>query len=106
MGKSALTVLALADPVRDCLDGREPFCVLAGRVVRRGFSVCWNRLLSPNKETHRASRARLSAGGIDWKRHEGEGVAFYLPRRSSPIVFAAMDGLRLLRHGRHYVALA
>src|SRR3954454_7640521 len=102
MGESALVVLAVADPVRDRLDGREPVCALAGRIVRGCIFVCWNCLLSFNEETYCPSRARLSAGGIDWKRQERQGVAVHLHRRNSPVVFADMDRLRLLRNGRNY----
>jgi hypothetical protein len=76
MGESALVVLAVANPVRDRLDGREPFCALAGRVVRGYLSVCWNCLLSSNEETYCPSWAKLSPGRIDWKRQKGRVSVF------------------------------
>ena len=106
MGESAFAVLAVADPVRDRMDGREPVCALAGRIVRGCVPVCWNCLLSSDEETDCPSRARVSAGSIHWKRQEGQGVGVYLHCRNSLILFTAMDRLRLLRHSRDYVAAA
>ena len=67
VGESAFVVLALVDPVRYRLDGGEPFCALAGGVIRRSVTVRRNRLFPSDEETDRPPRKRFSPGGIDWK---------------------------------------
>jgi hypothetical protein len=67
VGESAFVVLAVANPVRYRLDGGEPFCALAGGLIRGGVTVRWNRLLLSDEDTDRTPRKRLNAGSIDWQ---------------------------------------
>ena len=67
VGESAFVVLAIVDTVRYRLDGGEPFCALAGGVIRGGVTVRRNRLFPSDEDTDRPPRKRFNAGGIDWK---------------------------------------
>ena len=43
----------LIDTICHRLDGREPFCAMAGGAVRSGIAVRGNRLFSSHENTHR-----------------------------------------------------
>jgi hypothetical protein len=67
VGEPAFVVLAIVDPVRYRLDGGEPFCALAGGVIRGCVTVRRNRLFPSDEDTDRPPRKRFNAGNIDWK---------------------------------------
>ena len=105
VGEPAPALLAVAGPVRDRLDGREP---LRHRCRRRSTASSCSAPRSRTRSCRRRSSPRtgrsskLRGGGR--QRHQGQGLVAALRRRDPARVRAPVDLGRALRRRRAHVA--
>ena len=99
VGQPAPAVLALAGPVHDRLDGREPSRAGADRPLRGGAAHGGRRVAHPPGDDHPAPGSRLAARRRVGRRRPGGDLRGVLPRGGRPRGRPAVGFRRAVRAG-------